>query len=642
MRLIRHTAVSFSLAAGMLASGAAMPAGLQDPYFGEALYYAHQGHYFEALERLDTELAQHWRLDEPARDTLYPHIGDARFSVGDFELRYRMHHRAGRAIRAVLEGDVAEPVRNDAAFRLARIHFQKGQYDNALTALDRIEGEIPEDIRDDIEFLRANVYLALGQPSRAVSVLEALRDEDGLDGFAAFNLGIALLQDGRQTEALEQLERAGRITSDETGQLAIRDKSNFARGNLLFEASSFDAAQASFNRVRMEGPYSNVALLRAGWADASGENFRRALVPWGVLAKRQTTDAAVQEAMLALPYAYSRLEVHGRAAVLYGRAVQVFGEELEKVDASIRSIREGQFLEALAREEIRQNKDWVIRLRQLPETPETFYLMSLMASHDFQTALQNYLDLEDLRKKLSAWESSFDAFDDILRIRRAYYEPLLPEIDSRFRELDAQIRLRMEQRERIDRRLKDMLVAPRPEFLATAEERVLSARIADLRRRLDGAEGSETEMLQARLARVEGALTWRLETEYHQRFTEAHENLAELNVVVDRMKAQHEAFVRTRQAALHSYEGYDIPIKRLRTRVAQAQAQLKRLMGRQGHLLETVAIRELEVRRDRLHAYQSQARYAFADSYDRAAKAQADAGAAEAAAEAGVTEGEQG
>jgi hypothetical protein len=38
-------------------------------------------------------------------------------------------------------------------------------------------------------------------------------------------------------------------------------------------------------------------------------------------------------------------------------------------------------------------------------------------------------------------------------------------------------------------------------------------------------------------------------------------------------------------------------------------------------MLETVAINELKIRRDRLEAYQNQARYAFADSYDRAAKA---------------------
>jgi hypothetical protein len=46
-------------------------------------------------------------------------------------------------------------------------------------------------------------------------------------------------------------------------------------------------------------------------------------------------------------------------------------------------------------------------------------------------------------------------------------------------------------------------------------------------------------------------------------------------------------------------------------------------MARQGHALETVAIAELTVRRQRLEAYQNQARFAFADSYDRAAQAQA-------------------
>ena len=48
-------------------------------------------------------------------------------------------------------------------------------------------------------------------------------------------------------------------------------------------------------------------------------------------------------------------------------------------------------------------------------------------------------------------------------------------------------------------------------------------------------------------------------------------------------------------------------------------------MARQGRVLEMVAINELGVRRDRLESYQSQARYAVADSYDRATRAQADA-----------------
>ena len=101
---------------------------LKDLYFGEALFHAFQGKYFDALQRLDTELAMYRGLDQPKLDTLTPHIDNAEFSVGDFELSYRMHQRAGRAIKAVLDGAVDEPVRNEAAFRLARIHFQKGQF----------------------------------------------------------------------------------------------------------------------------------------------------------------------------------------------------------------------------------------------------------------------------------------------------------------------------------------------------------------------------------------------------------------------------------------------------------------------------------------------------------------------------------
>src|SRR4030095_6322585 len=196
MNRSRHQMLGLGLTLGLWVCPA-MSADLKDPFLGEALFYAYQGQFFNALERLDAELAQYHGLDEPGLDTLHFYINDAEFSVGDFELNYRMHSRAGRAIKAVLEGAVDEAVRNEAAFRLARIHFQKDQLDDALTALARIQGTVPEEIRGDVEFLRANVYMAKGQPSEAVDVLKQLRSDESLAGFTAYNLGIALLQDGR-------------------------------------------------------------------------------------------------------------------------------------------------------------------------------------------------------------------------------------------------------------------------------------------------------------------------------------------------------------------------------------------------------------------------------------------------------------
>ena len=598
---------------------------LKDLFFGEALYHSQQGQYFEAIQRLDTELVQYHRLDEPDLDTLHHHINEAEFSVGDFELDYRMHYRAGRAIKRVLEGSVDDAVRNEAAFRLARIHFQKDQLDDALQALGRIQGSVLEPLKNDVEFLRANIFMATGRPSEAVEVLSHLQNDKPLTGFVAYNLGIALLQAGRQKEAIEQLDKAGQTVADDPASLAIRDKSNLVLGSLLFELGNFERARQSLDRVRLEGPFSNQALLRAGWAEASAHNYDRALVPWNILANREPTDVAVQEAMLAAPHAYATLKLYGRSALMYGRALELFSNQIEKVDASIDSVREGQFLKALIREESREDQTWVIRLRTLPGAPETYYLMELMASHDFQTALHNYLDLEDLRSKLTAWQTGLDSFDDIIRLRKQNYEPLLPVVDAQFQDLDSRMRLRLEQRKHLAERMQTMLTAPRPDYLATADERTAEQRIALIEKQLSNSDSPGSLALRQRAARLRGVLTWRLETEYQERLTAAYKHLDELNKQVDALTLQYQAFVRTRQAATHSYVGYDVQIAQLRERVRRALERVDTLMTQQGHMIETVAINQLQARRERLVAQQTQARYGIADSYDRTARVQSGA-----------------
>jgi tetratricopeptide (TPR) repeat protein len=596
---------------------------LKDLYFGEALYYAHQGQFFEALERLDPEVGQHRDIDEPELDSLFIHIDDAEFNLGDFELRYRMHHRAGRAIRAVLEGAVDETVRNDAAYRLARIHFQKGQLEDAMLALDRIEGTVPAAIRDDIDFLRANIYLSQERPDESFEVLRKLQGSDSYGAYAAYNLGIAYLEAGQKSEALAQLETAGMVSTDEPGELAIRDKANLVLGTIYLEDGAWEQAVVYLNRVRLDGPFSNQALLSAGWASMSGEDYERAVVPWKLLAEREVTDRATQEALLALPYAYGKLDIHGRAAIHYGRALDAFGTEIDKLSESIESIREGKFLEALIREEIRKDKDWVIRLRSLPEAPETYYLMELLASHDFQTGLQNYLDLADLKRKLLAWEGGFDAYGEMVDIRAGHYEPLLPEVDEHFRKLDSRLRLRMEQHKMLVKRRDDLLTTPRPEFLATREEQAILARIEHIESALTENPSANTDAQQQRLARLKGVLNWALLTQYHERLTEFDRNLRTLDEAMITVQAEYDAYVRSRQAATHSYTGYDKPMQRLRSDVRESVDRIDLLMARQGHLLEVLAIEELVARRDHLENYGDKARFALADSYDRATQAQA-------------------
>jgi len=607
---------------GQYPASTTAPKELKDLYFGDALYHAFQGEWFDAIARLDTELAQHHRLDEPGLDTLYYHIGQAEFAVGDFELAYRMHRRAGRAIKEVIEGNVEESVRNEALFRLARIYFQKDQPANGLQVLERIHGSVPDKIRDDLEFLRAQLYMANGRFTESARILKDLQGAKSLEGFSTYNLGISLIKDGEEEKGRQYLDLAGLLESDNPVTRAIKDKSNLVLGNKLMEDNNYARAKEVLDRVNLKGPFSDRALLGSGWADASLGHFDRALVPWSILVQREVTDPSVQEAMLALPYAYGKLDHYGRAAQLYGSALENFGREIDKLTASIKSIREGNFLKALAREELKQDANWVVKLRSLPEAPETYYLLELMASNDFQESLRNYLDLEELRKKMAAWEGDLDAYEEIIALRRAYYLPLLPEIDRRFRQLDSQMRLRLEQRDHIQKRLQAMLTAPHPDFLATAGERIFMQQIGHLEQIVATNGVAMPAGIEARIRRLRGVLHWNIYTDYDRRLTEAFKNLSQLNEAVDLLRQQYNAFVRTRQAATQSYEGYEETIKRQRFLRQTAEEKVQQLMARQGHMLEVMAVNELIKRRERLAELQVKARFALADSYDRVARAQ--------------------
>ena len=598
------------------------PRELQDLFYGEILFLAFQDDWFDAISRLDTELGQVYQLDQPELDSLYTYLYQAEFALGDFELAYRMHHRAGRALQAVIDGNVSEAVKNQALYRLARIFFQKDQPVNALHAIERIQGDLSEDIELDVAFLQAQIFMAIGRNADAVQILERLVDDEELEGFASYNMGIALLRDGNQQVGRLYLDLTGQIESNLPAALAIKDKANLVLGYKLLEENDPAGAQQVLERVRLDGVFSNRALLGWGWADAAQGRFARSLVPWTMLAERQVTDASVQEALLALPYSYGRLERYGKAAVLYDHALETFSNEVDRLSTSIKSIRKGRFLEVLVRPELQQDANWVIRLRNLSETPETYYLIELMASHDFQESLKNYLDLEELRKRLVTWDRDLDAFEQLIETRRDYYEPLLPMIDKTFRELDSQMRLRLEQREHIDKKLKAMLSAPRPDYLATADEHLIALQLDHLERQLTLDGRPAQRMIEDRIKRLRGVLTWQIHADYDRRLTETYHHLHALNADMELLESQYASFVRTRQAATLSYQGYDDTIRRQRQLIRTAEDEVGRLMARQGHLLEVMAIAELERRRDRLDAFIVKTRFALADSYDRAARGQ--------------------
>ncbi len=617
------TLLALLLAAGVPAARAAtpVPENLRDLYFGVALFHAQQGEHFDAVSRLDAELALHYGLDEPDLDTLTPHRAEAELYIGDLELDYRMNRRGGRAMERLLAGDVPAAVRAEAALRLARLAFEKREYDKALPVLDRIGADADPALRARAGLLRGQVLLALDRPAEAAAALADVRAEESLGGYVQYNLAIALLRAERREEGLELLERLGRGDVDDRNTAALRDKANLALGFTLLEAERAEAAQAPLQRVRLEGPFSSKALLWYGWGDAAQERYDRALAAWLELRERDPTDPAVQEALLAAPYAFARIEAFGRAALLYGEAVEVFGGQVQRLDESIRSIREGRFLAALVKRDPEPAADGsgAFDLGDLPDEAPTRYLADLMAGRTFQQSWLNYRDLSDLLERVERWQAAIPAFRSLIEDRRRYYEPRLPTIEAEYGR-------RADRLTAIGERLaalrdeRDRLLRERePMTLATSSERELFARIDRLRQRLpaDAPAG-----LRHRVDRLDGVLLWRIRTDYADRLSDFHGHIGELAATLERAEASRLSLLKRVEAVPLLYSGHDQRLQQIEQRLDYLAGRIEGVRAQQGRFIEQLAIEQLNARKDRLRRYQTKARFAAAENFDRATSQQ--------------------
>jgi chromosome segregation ATPase len=245
-----------------------------------------------------------------------------------------------------------------------------------------------------------------------------------------------------------------------------------------------------------------------------------------------------------------------------------------------------------------------------------------MASHDFQESFKNYQDLDELREKLEQWSADLVVYEDMIRRRRAHYEPLLPAIDREFKALEAEWRSHAERRDRIARQLESLRVESDPELLVTSEERDLLEQLDRLEQLVTPSTEKVASTFFDRLRRLRGVLYWNTHAEYDARLANAEERLRDLDQELDRLRQQVEAVAIARRTAVESYEGHDDVIRRERQRITEEAKRVQELIAQQGQVLEIMAESELTSQRERLDDFRVKARFALADSYDRAGKAQ--------------------
>jgi tetratricopeptide (TPR) repeat protein len=586
---------------------------VQDLAYGEVLFEFFQEDYFSALTRL---------LAAQERGELKVHGAEAELMLGGLYLSYGQHRLAGEIFERVLAQSVDPALHDRAWFFLAKIWQQRGYLPEAEAALARISGELPEELEPERQMLYAQVLMEQGRFADALAALEAWRrPSDAWVGYAKFNIGVSLVRLGQVEAGARVLDEVGQLDLENPELDALRDKANVALGYAWLQAARPVEAKPSLQRVRLNGPFSNKALLGVGWSDAEAADYRGALAPWLALRERSLLDSAVQESLLAVPYAFAQLGADKQAADHYVEAIDAFGGEVARLTASIESIENGELITELLGEHADAAdaaSGWYWRLERIPDSVESRYLYELLASNRFQEGLKNYRDLLQVNRNLDRWAESLGAFDDILDTRQRAYVQRLPAIDASLSNVD--LTALTERRVELESRLQAIERSENVIALGTAKEQETWRMIEDMEPHLASLPNdAESDEMRAKYRFLRGLLLWDLRRDYKARLWAERKALGDLDRQLREAQRRHHQVTTSRDDWPQKFTALTARIEGLRPRVLGLQQSAQAALVEQQRFLQDIAVAELKAQRDRLNTYMVQARFALASIYDRAA-----------------------
>ncbi len=614
-RRLLSVALCLSLAVALLPERAASrdinedPIVVQDPHFGEVLFYFYQQDYFPAIVRL---------LAAQKQERVASHIEESNLLLGGLYLSYGHHLRAAEIFQELLADNVQPAIRDRTWFFLAKIWQQRGYVDESERALENIQNELPGSLEAERQMLHAQLMIDRGRHDEAIALLEDWRDKTEWSSYARFNLAVAMVRSGQVNNGARILDDLGRMEPFSEELRSLRDKANLALGYAYLQDGQPLAAKPPLQRVRLAGPFSNKALLGVGWADAEVEDYSRALVPWMELKSRNLLDPAVQESMLAIPYAMAKLDSISQAADHYLNAIEAFFEESNRIDSMIELIESGYLFEELLAQDAHGTTGWYWDLDKLPDGPESRYLYHLLSTHEFQESLKNFRDLSYLHRNLDDWQGSVDVFRNMLDTRELAYNQRLPRVETSLAaaDLDGMVARKLD----LDARLNSIETNGDALALANKREFELWGEITALEQsRAANADIPEAEEVRDKIRLMKGVLQWDLEREFKARLANIRRDLRETGealVATQRSRRQVDETMRNEPLL---FQSFNERVDGLMPKIDLTKARVDSAMGRQRAYLQAIAVDELRAQKQRLNIYTVQARFALAAIYDMSA-----------------------
>ncbi len=399
------------------------PQKVEEVEWGEVLFSYYRGDDLDALIRL---------LAREKQGLLKKHKHTANIFAAGLLIDLGLPVSAQERLDLMQSDELSEQNKSRLAMVLARVYYRLQLYNETWRLLQSLN-ENHLDARDvqRRRLMKAQLLFRNKKYVEASLQLESVRYNGNLQLYAEYNNGITLLQLNDPVAHQRGYDILQKVTTTQPldqEQYALKDQAILA---LALEALRVkDSAKASelLLSLRLDGMVSNEGLLILGWSFAQAEEFDKALIYWLKLSEmNDLLDPAVQEAWLAVPYAYQKLEDYSSALDGYERAQESHSRALKELDLLV------------------ANEAW----RELMAVEQTAEQSFIKSSQGFQRQLvgdAEFFELLEQWNQLQRWDSklqfSLTSLDPI--------KVMLETNEQRFLEKSAEVSARLEEIKAMD------------------------------------------------------------------------------------------------------------------------------------------------------------------------------------------------
>ena len=114
-----------------------------------------------------------------------------------------------------------------------------------------------------------------------------------------------------------------------------------------------------------------------------------------------------------------KMEAYEDALKYYQRAIDTLEVARKRMALAQKSISSGLMVVTMIKDDLDSEQGWRWRLSNLADTPETYFMQSLLAEHRFQETLKDHRDARLIGRSLEVWKQRLDDLEKTWRAGQA-------------------------------------------------------------------------------------------------------------------------------------------------------------------------------------------------------------------------------